>query len=144
MPDYIDGYEEIFNRLAAMQSHVSEEMQIAMLLASFGDKSQSQYGHIVTSLQTVQDELKWETVSARLLQEYDELSSRSSSSRTQVKKNSLALAVFGRPKRRHEAARHHSRNEKRRCFKCNRIGHIARNCKYGGKQLLRHQEVIRY
>ena len=44
-------------------------MQIAMILSSFKDKSQSQYGQFVTFLQTIQDELKWETVSARLLQE---------------------------------------------------------------------------
>ena len=47
MADYIDAFEEAFNRLASMNSPVSEPMQVAMILASFGDKSKSEYGHIV-------------------------------------------------------------------------------------------------
>ena len=70
-PDFVDTFEEIFNRLA-VEGEISQEMQIAMLLASFGDKTKSPYGHIVASLQSVQESLSWETVTARLLQEYEE------------------------------------------------------------------------
>lgn len=37
MQDYMEAFEEIFNRLAAMKSDVSEDLQVAMLLVSFGD-----------------------------------------------------------------------------------------------------------
>ena len=52
MQEYVDSFEEIFNRLAAMDSIVSEDFQVAMLLASFGDKNRSQFGFAISSLQT--------------------------------------------------------------------------------------------
>ena len=71
MSEYIDGLESIFNRLEAMDSGVSDSMQVAILLASFGSTYESPYGAVVTALQTMSDdELTWETATARLLQEY--------------------------------------------------------------------------
>lgn len=72
MPDFVDEFEEVFNRLSAMESPVSEELQVAMLLAAFGDKSKSEYGQVVSTLQTIETEMSWEKVTARLLQEYEE------------------------------------------------------------------------
>ena len=68
MSDYIDTFEEVFNRLAGMDSAVNEDMQVAMLLASFGDKARSPYGHVISSMQTVDVNLTWEIVTSRLLQ----------------------------------------------------------------------------
>ena len=50
MVDYIDDFEEVFNHLSALESPVSEPMQVGMVLASFGDKSKSAYGQVVASL----------------------------------------------------------------------------------------------
>lgn len=72
MSDFIDSFEEFFNRLAGMSSEIKEYMQIAMLLVSLGDKVHSQYGQVIASLQTIGETLTWETVSSRLLQEYNE------------------------------------------------------------------------
>lgn len=52
MSHYVDQFEEMFNRLASMECHISEALQVFMLLASFGDKSKSSYGQVVSSLQT--------------------------------------------------------------------------------------------
>lgn len=46
MGDYVDGFEEVFNRLAVMGSNIPEDMQIAMFLSSFGDLTKSSYGNI--------------------------------------------------------------------------------------------------
>ena len=59
MQDYVDGFEESFNRLSAMQSDIAEDLQFAMLLASFGDKNQSPFGHLIASLQAIQENLEW-------------------------------------------------------------------------------------
>ena len=131
MPDYIDGYEEIFNRLAAMNSAIPEYLQIAMLLASFGDKTQSIYGHVVASLQSIQEEVSWDTVTVRLLQEYEEhislagnIPGSSSSGQGQALNAKTASG-----KSRKFVKSKGSRTERRRCYRCRRIGHLAKDCK---------------
>lgn len=57
MSDYVDMFEEIFNRLSGMGSHIQEDMQIAMYLASSGDKGKSPYGHVISSMQTLTSQL---------------------------------------------------------------------------------------
>ena len=71
MSEYIDEMEEIFNRLAAMDIEIVETMQVARFLTSFGNSDESPYGGVISAFQTMADEnLTWETVTARLLQEY--------------------------------------------------------------------------
>lgn len=71
MQDHIDSFEEIFNRLAGMKSDSGEDLQVAMVLASpFGDKNISAFGHVIDSLQTIQEMLDWQTATVSLLQEY--------------------------------------------------------------------------
>ena len=72
MQEYVEAFEETFDRLAAMESLVTEVMQPATLLASFGDKNRSPFGYAFSSLQTVRENLHWETATATLIQEYDE------------------------------------------------------------------------
>lgn len=67
MQDYIGAFEENLNRLAGIRSKVSPDLQVAMLLASFGDKNKSQFGHAITLLQNGQEGLELETATARLL-----------------------------------------------------------------------------
>ena len=71
MGDHVDSFEEIFNRLAGMDSTVSEELQVSIFLSSFGDLNQSRFGHAISSLQNIQDSFSWETATSRLLQSYD-------------------------------------------------------------------------
>lgn len=74
--DCINTFEEIFNRLSAIDSPIAEDLQVAMLLASFDDKRKFPIGHLIASLQTIQENLHWETATARLLQESEEQSLR--------------------------------------------------------------------
>lgn len=137
MQDYVDAFEETFNRLAAMDSVVTGDMQVSMLLASFGDKNRSRFGCALSSLQTVQENLDWETATAMLLQEYDEQLLRSGGpSRTQRDEDhTRALYVNrwnGGGRKRHP---HHwkknfrsAKSERRRCYECGKVGHLARDC----------------
>lgn len=129
MPDFIDSYEEIFNCLAAMNSAIPDDLQIAMLLASFGDKNQSAYGHVVASLQSIQESVSWETATARLLQEYDEIISRSGSS-TKSSSEGQALTAKTQDGSNRKQFKKWKKNgpEKRRCFRCRQVGHLAKNC----------------
>lgn len=72
MSYFVDSFEEIYNQLSGIGSEVSEEAQVAMFLASFGDKNESQYGQGISVLQTVPYSLTWETVTSRFWQEFDE------------------------------------------------------------------------
>ena len=60
MGDYMDAFEEIFNRLEGMQSPITEDLQVEMLLASFGDREKSPYGHAIYSLQSGTESPSWE------------------------------------------------------------------------------------
>ena len=72
MQDYIDSFEEIFNRLAAMKSDIGEDLQVTIILASFRDNNKSPFEHVISSLQTIQEKLDWQTATASLLQEYED------------------------------------------------------------------------
>ena len=85
MSDYTDAFGEIFNRLEGLESSIAEDMQVTMLLASFGDKNKSPFGHAIYSLQSGSETPSWETVTAKLLQDSDEKQWLSSSGNVQVK-----------------------------------------------------------
>lgn len=132
MADFIDGYEEAFNRLAAMDSPVAEELQVAMLLSAFGDKNKSPFGQVVTSLQTMSGIVPWEVTNARLLQEYEEnrLENRHHNGQDPRKDHGAAISV-GNVRRYQHGKGHHQRGrkfvERRRCYICNKRGHLARD-----------------
>lgn len=73
MQNYIDDWEQIFNRLSAINSPIQEKLFFGMLLTLLADKRQSPFGHTISSLQVIQDGLKWEKVTSRLMQEYGEI-----------------------------------------------------------------------
>ena len=133
MSDFIDDFEEVFNRLAGMDAEISESMQVAILLASFGEKSSSPYGHVITNIQSQGDAVGWDTVTARLLQEYDEKLWASETPKPSKIKQDPAAALIangrgsgnGKSKKRSNF-RH--KLENRRCYNCNEMGHIARYC----------------
>ena len=64
MQEYVRNFEKILHRLSAMQGEIAEDLQVAMLLESFEDKSKSPFGHLVASMQAVQENLDLETATA--------------------------------------------------------------------------------
>ena len=139
MSDFIDIFEEIFNRLDGMQSNIQEDMQVAMFLASFGNKFQSSYGQVIASLQTLGDALSWETVTSRMLQEYDERTWQVGTGITPKASGSGHALKVGNFERRNERA-YGSGNASgsKRCFSCNEEGHFARNCPLNRRAGRRH------
>ena len=140
MGDFVDSFEKIFNKLAGMDSTVSEELQVAIFLSSFGDLNQSRFGHAISSLQNIQDSLSWETAMSRLLHSYDDAIWHSESHRSSVSKNvsghSQALvASKNNMDKWYGRNRSSGRVERRRCFNCNQIGHLDRNCPEIGKSV---------
>lgn len=135
MEDYIDSFEEIFNRLAAMDNMFAEDLQVAMLLASFGDKKTSPFGHVLASLRTRQEDLDWETTTSTLLQESEDQMIRSEKP---VKRNDSgrALTTGGERQKswRKQRRKQSTRFEKRRCFRCRKIGHIVKDCPYDDEE----------
>lgn len=71
MTEFIDDSESVFNHMVAMNSPVSEEPYVDMLLASLEEKHKSAYGHMVAVIHSSENSLKWETRTSRLLQEYE-------------------------------------------------------------------------
>ena len=130
--DYIDSFDEIFNRLAGMGSLIAEDMQIALFLSSFGDPGRSRYGHIVTSFQTLHDDLSWKTVTAPLLQAYEDIMwqsvNRRSPAGAHMNVPAQALAVTTDSKGRFFGKRNRPNVEKRRWYECRQIGHLAKSC----------------
>lgn len=100
MLDFVDQYEEIFNRLEGMGSAFPETMQVAILLSSLSEKSKSPYGAIVAAIQTAAKTLTWESVTARLLQEYDEKQWNNSSDGSKSLMQGHAMSSFAQNDRR--------------------------------------------
>ena len=149
MPQYIDTFEEIFNRLASMDCKITEDLQVAMLLASFGDKNKSPYGQVVARLQTVTEILTWESASARLLQEFEEkefeghVGRTASYSRNGMNEKDLALVVGNKKWGTHRKGfkPKGTRIETRTCFERAQVGHIARNCPQKKCQALQAEQI---
>lgn len=133
MGDYVDSFEDIFNRLAGMNSPISEELQVAMFLSSLGDLNRSKFGHTISALQNVQDKLSWETAIARLLQAYENAmwhsqGQKEGSITLNTDESQALIATKSWKKKQFNNRRKSSRTEKRRCYSCHEVGHLAKNC----------------
>lgn len=124
--DFISDFETAFNRLAGIYVPVEEGSQVAMFLAAFGDKTKSEYGQIITTIQGSQQSLTWESVTAKLLQEYEEKNlGKSVSVKTgSATKYGRALNMNGRYNKPQ-----YKRLERRKCYVCGKRGHLAKDCR---------------
>lgn len=117
MSDYVDDLESVFSRLEAMGSPIGNSMQIAILFSSFVSTRETPYRPVISALQTLSDEeLSWEKVTARLLQEYD-----TSTSETKTEGSGPA-GLLGTERALQAKVRG-------RCFKCGRKGHYKPDCR---------------
>lgn len=143
MQDYVDAFEKIFNRLSPMKSDIAEDMQVAMVLASFGDRNGSPFGYFIASLQSIQGNLACEKVTASLLQEYEEHfhRSRRTKGRWEVHKAQALAAPRRRDSFHHRQNNSKSRTEKGRCFEWREVGLLAKDypMKYGKNSFVRRQ-----
>ena len=132
MSIYIDQFQTIFHKLADISSLVDDDAKVSTLLASFGDKSKSPYGQLVTALQTGENSVSWNTPTARLLQEFHEKSMSATTVGDRNGGSSMALDTRQRKKLYTAIFENKTKGKKkiemRRCFECQEVGHIARNC----------------
>jgi hypothetical protein len=87
---------------------VSESQRVAKLLGAVRDE----YESVVTALRTVSDKLTWDSVAARLQDEYG---FRVSSSPKNKKKALNAQEVK-------------QRKDRPKCYSCGKVGHKIRDC----------------
>lgn len=140
MHDYIVSFEEIVNCLSGMKSEIAEEMQVAMVLASFGDKNKYPFGHVIASLTTIQDKLEWETATASLLQEYEYQLLRAGGPKERKSSDegrALAASSGGRHYRSQRNQRL-KKTEKLSCYECRKVGHISRDCPMKDSKTRKH------
>lgn len=140
MSDYVDGFEDIFTRLAGMDATLTEDVQVAVFLESFGDKTRSTYGQVIASLQTVADTLTWEIATSRLLQEYEEKAFQGRSIEYRLPNTSHALQTRGLAQGSGSNQFRTSQNRNRKCYACGKDGHIARNCYSRNRGTLQRQD----
>ena len=121
MSDYVDSFESIFERLDGMEAAVSEDMQVAILLASL--TSNKEYDNTVAALKTLSREnLTWDAVTSRLIEEHrakKSLNEEKAKRRIELENGKLLLSGNKNGSRRFE----------KRCFICDEC-HLAHNCKY--------------
>lgn len=128
MSDYIEGFKEVFNCLEGIDSPIAETFRIAMLLALFGDKNKSLYERAIYCLQSWTNTRSWAIITSKLLQASEERQWASSSSKGLLKETpdgSIALTAASSRKFTQSCKQ---KTERCRCFSCNTVGHLARNC----------------
>lgn len=119
MGDHVSLMESQFARLASMGSMIDEEMRVAILLTSIGNRPE--YAPMMASINTLQDSVTtWNYVTVLLIEESK-----------WIKKNGQHRTV-------NEALGHGTRaasiqREPVRCYRCNELGHMAQDCNVQNK-----------
>ena len=129
MAEYVDRFESMFERLATMDAGISDDMQVAIFLSSFSNMKE--YDNIISALKTLKaEELTWDKVTARLIEEYKtrKVNGRTSSSR--LGSNRL-LGANSTAEQQKSRSRHRSKEVSKDlcCFICEEE-HFAKNCPY--------------
>lgn len=108
MPDYVDRYASLLDRLEAMSAQVPDELAIIMFMHSMN----GWFHATIAALRTMSESsLKWDTVTARLIEEYHNNPRRGASSGH----GASALVV-------------HAPRAGTECTHCKRQGHTADRC----------------
>jgi gag-polypeptide of LTR copia-type len=114
MSDYVDRYAASLDRLESMDSKVPPELEIIMFMHSMNRK----YEATIAALRTLGDEeLTWEDVTTRLLEEYNTNTHKGS---TSTGNNATALATL-------------KSSSTTICSQCGRPGHENAHCLWNTK-----------
>lgn len=115
MDEYLSKWEGMSAQLASMGAAIDEGLLTTMLVESFGARSDSEYGGALSALLT-KDNLSWNQVSARLLQEYTSARAAGSSGSRRPTTDE-ALNTVDR-----------NRGKKMKCWYCGKPGHRKADC----------------
>lgn len=118
MGEYLSEMESMFNKLAAMKLPIAPELQVAILLVSM--TAEESLSGTVSAIKTMDESrATWEYVSGRLI---EEVRSQKLAENSDGLGTIAAAALIPRgPRGLHKS--------QIRCYRCNRKGHIARNCR---------------
>ena len=120
MGEYLSQLESLFSRLDAIGSSIQTDMQVAILLVSLS--SHESLSGTVAAIKTMDEEkATWGFVSGRLI---EEVRSQKLAYDAQGKSRNHTVALVQLPKSKSNF----------RCFRCNKRGHIARNCPSKSKE----------
>ena len=109
LQQHLKTFVEIFDALAVVGDAMEEEDRVISVLASLPDT----YSTLVTALEAAEKVPSWEVMTERLL--HEETKARTAGEVSSVEEKSLITKGKG-----------NVRNF--RCFECNKIGHMRRNC----------------
>jgi len=116
MGEYLADIETLFNKLAAMGMALVEPMQVAILLVSIS--SVDSFQGTVAAIKTMEDhKATWDYVSGRLIEEQRTQKMSDSAEKNDARVQAAAARTAAR------------RLANTKCFKCNKKGHIPRNCR---------------
>ena len=91
--ELVGQFEELFNRMAGMKNYVTEETQVAHLLAAFGEKKSSPFGLVDAAMESAGIENSWESATAPLIQEVSERAVSLSSGSMKNAENGATIAL---------------------------------------------------
>jgi len=114
MDVYVPKWEQLSSQLDVMNASIDEGLLITMFLESFGNRSKSDYGSTISALLS-KDTLEWHTVSTRLIQEYQSVT---------LTKTTGGGGVGSAE----QAFRTDDMRKTRKCWYCNKPGHIKSEC----------------